>query len=257
MFTNPDGTLTLKITPDTGEDFTPFDVYLDIQVEDADMPDLYYASSSHTNEEEEKVLKANMVRYYEEWPMVYHHIPANQTALYIQQFGENEYVISGELQLDNEQQEQVRFAYYGEVVPDVVEVTGIHALSGSGEAVQGEMKIGEEKIPAKYGFCKRVGDHWRYYITDRFLFRDRALEYGLYMDVDSQELPEGKFRSDQQGSLLQVAFFDHDKTVTPESYELTIKYNKKQKLYTIRYKLTLPDGRLVEGNYRGEMPRLH
>lgn len=257
FFSHRDGSVTLKIAPAENEvGFSPFSLYISLQVEDNRLPDLYFFNSNVATEEQKTFITTDFVRSYEDWIGVNHWLPVEQTVLYLHKMTPTQYVISGEVKFEDDDQPGMWFVYFGEVVPEQVEVKGITAYSPDKVMNnEGKMNLDGREVPAQYGLRHRGENGSRFYITDRFLPREDDMEYGVFFDFNAWPLPEGTFTPESPGQYgpHQVGFFDRNKTEYPVDYKIKVKTRQQRDQYTykIDYELTLSDGRVVTGKYAG------
>ncbi len=256
IFKNRNGSLTIRLAcNDRYKEKLLYEIYLTLKVTDYTLPEMGFYPVSATQEDNEPDL--TFYRHYIGWNGANHKLKAESGNFFLRKISETVFLISGEFKLDSRGRETVKFLHYGELTPDVVEVAGIMMMKMDDiENNKGILSIDGKEIETNFGFHRYDSGMYRYYIADRLLMRDRALEYGVFFDFPEWIMPEGKFTQSDTSRLSGVGFFELDRTIIPDEYEVKVEYNSRKNEYEVGYKFFLPDGRQVEGKYSGRMAKM-
>ena len=228
--------------------FTPFQIHINLNSETGKLPFGLFGN--------EHIQSAGLVRYYTDWHITRHPYHATTTYLIIKPQAEDEYIIYGEMILDNTTSDTVRFSYQGPIDTQQNEVLFITAF-GFDDKARGHFILENKKQDMPFAFFTSQDDLSTLYIMDNLFLKSHAIEYGIYFKVRDagMYLPRGSFQfdnttlEDEQSS--KVAFFNKNKTEYPEKATCTISLNKE--IYTVKYQLKMKDGRILNGTYIGKI----
>lgn len=246
----------LVIQPnEPSQDFAPFQIYLQLRPLEDQIPEGLFSYG-----DEDVFIDNSLWVSYEDWSFVHHSYDKNRTKLYIQRFGDDNYLISGKIEYNIEENTPVEFAYFGKIIPTQNEVSQIQAFNPEGYMNnQGEATIQGETVSIPYAYRERKNNKsWRLYFNDRLTFIDHYLDYGFYFDFhDTENIPEGTFKLNDEAtnSLGKVGFFNKGKIEYPTNSEIAIRYNKKRDSYSISYLIHTEEGDIIKGTYKGKIPK--
>ena len=229
-----------------------FNLYLKIQKEKLINSNISYSC----NEENEQ---AAFLWEFTDWK-AQHYYASKDSKIYIQNWKDNYYSISGKLLLDNLDNDSVQFSYFGKVEEVNPEVLSLFSYKfNDPKDNNGKLFIDDKTVEIPFALLERKQNvSFEIFFMDRFIFHDKELEYAVSFKIDYNSFLIEKdvvFEYNQENRDMFPAFFNRNKTEYPKEAILKIKKPKKE-VYQIEYSMKLDNGSVIKGNYKGKFTEL-
>lgn len=255
IFLQEQDSINLALRPEEEQEGIPFELYIKLAKKDSLLSEGLYLFDSQKESPENSVGDPFFVRIYKEWGNAIRICQIRRASLYIQPFEEN-YLVSGWAELDTKKRERVEFLHYGPIAEEQIEVKSIKVYKTEDYTNnQGKMQWAEKTIDTPCAFEERKRGRRKIRITDKILFMDKKLEYGVSFEFSpGTQLTSEVFKSDDPSNPLKATFFNQGYTEYPATSELSLKYNRKKNEFTLDYRLIFPNNHFLTGSYKGKIP---